>query len=214
MNNQRRQAMTLVELLVVLIIIGLLSTAAVNVYIGRVTLARVAAVRTTIAQLETAIAQYQVDVGQLPPSASGTALAPSPPDNTTFPGEGCGYLFVCLTRSLNGDMLNPIDARWHGPYIEIPESRVGQMSGFPVDSTPLLPAVQILDAWRRPFLYIRSDDYSALGGAKLPTGSPFASEVYYNAHGFQIISTGPDGLTNSDPFSRGTDVDDITNFKK
>ncbi|MCX7015458.1 MAG: prepilin-type N-terminal cleavage/methylation domain-containing protein [Candidatus Sumerlaeota bacterium] len=213
MKRQARHAITLIELLVVLAIIGLLSTIAANMYLQRLTLARVAATQATIHEIETAIAQYQVDVGQIPPSGSGTALAPTPPDNGTFPAQGCGYLFLCLTRSLNGAMLSPLDSRWHGPYLELPESRVGRMDGLPVDSTTPPASIQILDAWGRPFVYIRSEDYAALGGTQLPPGSPFSGvEVYYNANGYQIVSNGPNGTT-LDPPNRGTDLDDIANFK-
>jgi len=213
MKRRAQHAITLIELLVVLVIIGLLSTIGANVYLQRLTQARMAATQATIHEIEMAIAQYQVDVGQIPPSGSGTALAPTPPDNQTFPAQGCGYLFLCLTRSLNGNMLNPVDSRWHGPYLELPESRVGRMDGLPVDSNTPAASMQILDAWGRPFLYIRSEDYAALGGTQLPAGSPFSGlEAYYNPNGYQIISNGPSGSTLEAP-NRGTASQNIANFK-
>jgi len=215
MNGTDRRGITLVELLVVLLIIGILSSIAANVYIQRITLAKIAAAKATISQLESAIAMYYTDVGQLPPSGSGTVIVTGGTslDNTTFPAEGNGYLFLALTRSLNGNMLAPLETRWRGPYIDIPNSRVGTLAGTaPLDTTPL-PQLQILDPWGNPYMYVRSQDYDALGGTELPVGSVlFDAETFYNASGFQIISSGPDGVTLNPP-ERGLGTDDVTNFK-
>jgi prepilin-type N-terminal cleavage/methylation domain-containing protein len=219
MNERKRAGLTLVELIVVMAIMAILLTIAVNVYITRVTLAKVAAARATIDQLEVAVAIYQVDVGEIPPSYSGTALPPSAPDNTSLPyDEGCGYLFTALTRSLSGDMLNPLTLLWRGPYIDIPSEKLGDISGTPLsmyDDTSGLasPEKQILDPWGNPYTYIRHQDYDTLGGTEVPdAASRTVAETYYNANGFQIVSRGPNGET-FDPPNRGNDLDDVTNFK-
>jgi len=210
-----RRGITLVELLVVLLIVGILSSIAANVYIQRIALARIAAAKATIQQLEAAIATYQTDTGQLPPTGSGTALVGigGGLDNTVFPSAGNGYLFVALTRSLNGNMLQPLDPRWRGPYIDIPESNIGTLDGLAPTPTTPLPQLQILDPWGNPYIYIRHQDYDRLGGTELPAGSVLAAEeTYFNATGYQIISMGADEVTPGDP-ERGLGADDITNFK-
>ncbi len=213
MATKNGKGITLVELLVVLAIVGLLSTLAVNVYIGRVELARAAATKSRIHDLEVALATYEVDLGQYPPSGSGSRLAPEAPNNTAVPSQGCGYLFVCLTRGLNGDLSNPLTPLWHGPYIQIQNSEIGQLDGSPVNGSVSMPMVQILDAWKRPLIYIRSQDYATLGGTRLPEDSPFAAtEINFNPNTHQSISLGPDGATAAAP-NRGTDFDDIANFK-
>lgn len=215
-TDTNRRGITLVELLVVLLIIGILSTIASNVYIQRVTLARVSAAKATISQLEAAIAAYQSDVGQLPPSGSGTVVADvvgATLDNDTFPAQGNGYLFLSLTRSLNGNMLAPLESRWRGPYIDIPESSVGTLAGTAPTNSTELPQLQILDPWGNPYVYVRHQDYDALGGTELPAESVLAdAETHFNASGFQIISNGPNEVT-LDPPERGLDADDIANFK-
>ena len=69
-NKTKKTAVTLLELLVVVMILGILSTIAVTVYTGHVERARVAACRDIIRQIELAVNRYEVDTGQLPPSSS------------------------------------------------------------------------------------------------------------------------------------------------
>ncbi len=208
---------TIIELLVVVAIVGLLATIAYSVYSGHIFRAKVAAAATQIHELELAITQYEVDTGQYPPSSSGTRLAPGPIDPINDPGLGaigCGYLVTCLTASLSGNPYNPIDPRWRGPYIEINQSRVGDVFGQPLDPAQpaILPQVQLLDPWNTPYYYIRSADYATYGGTRVPTNSPFAAEIWYNPSTFQIVSYGPNGSSQPRPYL-GTDYDDISNFR-
>ncbi len=213
-TGTNRKGITLVELLVVLLIIGILSTIAANVYIQRVAMAKVSAAKATISQLEGAIAAYQTDVGQLPPSGSGTVLSGEGTDldNNANPSQGNGYMFLALSRSLSGNMMAPLESRWHGPYIDIPSARVGTLTGAAPQNSTALAQLQILDPWGTPFIYIRHQDYASLGGTRLPSDSVLAgSETYYNASSYQIISCGPDKVTPDSP-DRGTGGDDLTNF--
>ncbi len=219
MRKRTTEGTTLIELLIVLIIIGLLSTVAVNVYLGRVELARVAATKSLIDRLSTALATYETDLGQYPPSGSGTQLAPAQPDNlnyftSTFSDVGSGYLFVALTRSLNGSMQNPLTINWRGPYITFHEREVGNPQGAPV-TTEDLPEYQILDAWGHPVLFIRGADYDDFLATERPAGSALTTlaypETYFGTNTFQIISFGPNGTTLAPPF-RGLEPDDLNNF--
>jgi len=211
-----RRAVTLIELLVVLAILGLLATVAYGVYSAHVLRAKATACSLQIHELETACTQYQVDCGEYPPSSSGTRLAPGPIDPSNNPGEGaigCGYLITALVASLSGDMHNPIDLRWKGPYIELNQSRLCDITGQPLDpSQPIpMPAVQLPDPWGTPYYYVRSADYATFGGTRVPPNSPFASDIWYNPSTVQIVSWGPNQTSNARPFL-GTDDDDITNF--
>jgi prepilin-type N-terminal cleavage/methylation domain-containing protein len=219
MRKRTHTGTTLVELLIVLAIIGLLSTVAVNVYLGRVELARVAATKSLIDRLATALATYEVDLGQYPPSGSGTQLAPNQPDNlsyftSTFSDVGSGYVFVALTRSLNGNSQAPLTVNWRGPYITFHEREIGNPQGAPV-TTEDLPEYQILDAWGNPLIFIRGDDYEDFLATERPAGSALTTlaypETYFGTGHFQIISKGPNGATLAPPF-RGLEPDDVTNF--
>ena len=205
------KGVTLLELLVVVMIIGILSTIAITVYTGQVDRARYAAAYETIRQLEVAIARYEVDTGQLPPSGSGTNLAPSPP-NPDSPASGCGYLQLALLHSLSGDVFQPLDYRWFGPYLELDSNQLGNINGEPVSSTTPRASVQILDPWYLPYTYIRHQDYEDYDGTRRASSDPFyPDETYYNPTTYQIFSMGRNMTTGSSQ-NRGLEPDDITNW--
>ncbi len=219
MRNRTDKGTTLIELLIVMIIIGLLSTVAVNVYIGKIELTKVAAAKSLINRISTALATYEVDLGQYPPSGSGTQLAPNQPDNlnyftSSFNDVGSGYLFVALTRSLNGSSQAPLTILWRGPYITFHEREIGNPLGAPV-TTEALPEYQILDPWGEPLIFIRGADYDNFLATERPTGSALTTlaypETFFGTGTFQIISKGPNRTTLAAPL-RGLDSDDVTNF--
>jgi len=217
--RRNRHGVTLLELLVVLAILGLLATIAYSVYSSHILRARFAATAAQIHELELACSQYELDTGQYPPSSSGTRLAPGPIDPINDPGQGaigCGYMITALWASLDGDARNPLDpTRWKGPYIELSQSRLGDIQGNPLDLTQpglALPQVQLLDPWGMPYQYIRSVDYATFRGTRVPANSPFASEIWFNPSTIQIVSFGPDGVSQTRP-NLGLDPDDVTNFK-
>lgn len=217
-----KRAFTLVELLVVVLILGLLSTIVVGVYTNQVERARVAATRSTIASLELAINRYQIDLGDFPPSGSGSLPYTLP---TSF--EGCGYLQAALMTSLSGQSTAPGSARWQGPYITVKNERLGNINGQSLADPTLTASIdagnlQFLDAWSQPFRYVRSRSVVAIDGSAdrydtndatvLPTTHPFsATETYYNPNSFQLISKGPDSVTLSPP-DFGTVGNDVTNL--
>jgi len=197
---------TLIELLVVVLIIGILSTMAATVYTKHIERAKIAKTKTLISILSMAINQYEIDTGQYPVSGSGKKFAVPPTQN------GSGYLYVCLTASLNGRPTAPLSNTWKGPYISFQDTEVGNKEGKTLydilaeGSAMYPPLVQIFDAWDNPILYVRSQDYGnpIFGATKYPAGHPFAAtETYYNPTTFQLISRGRDG----DPGSN-----DLRNF--
>lgn len=217
------RGVTLLELLVVLGIVSILSTIAVGVYSNHITRARFAKARAEIRMLETAVTQYQLDTGAFPPSGSGTTIAPDAL-SPVAPLYGSGYLQVALRSSLNGDFRNPLNARWQGPYVNWDYNRLGFVDGAG-NVTPIslnssssgapgvaLGMISFLDPWGSPYTYINEVDYGPGVGAELPVDHPFfATETYYNPSTFQIISNGPNMITNAGS-EIGKDGDDVSNF--
>lgn len=214
MSRRSHKGVTFLELLVVLVVISILSTIAAGVYSKEVLRAKYATTKSEIRSLEVAIAQYEADTGQLPPSGSGSSLAPGP-IQTVGTSLGSGYLQVALRSSLNGDFQNPLSPRWVGPYINWDYSRMGSLDGTPVNSenfTGTQGQVSFLDPYGSPYFYTRAEDYETRGGTELPATSVFrATERFFNPSTFQIISLGPNRESLATPL-RGLDGDDITNF--
>lgn len=204
-------AVTLLELLVVLLIISILSTIAVGVFTKEVTRAKIAKARAEIAAIEIAVARYQIDTGMFPPSSTGTALPPSGL-NPDVPYRGSGYLQVALRGSLNGDANAPLSERWRGPYLEWDENRIGPFAGLAAVTSKA--ELSYLDPWGNPYYYASSEEYDLVGATRLPLTSLYAAtETYYNASTVQIFSLGPNGRTSLVAGELGEEPDDITNWK-
>lgn len=217
---RRQTAVTLLELLAVVLIIGILATIGSNTYIGQVRRARVAATADLIRELEIAIARYEVDVGAIPPSGSanltfsggvissiGTPSLIDIDDETDTELPGSSLLHLALVHSVSGSALAPADNTWRGPYIDF------QSENIETDAST--NRTQILDAFGRPIHYLTAQKYvhgtftgtemfdgtesSAVSGAAnsdLPSPNPFAStETHYNVTTFQLFSLGNNGAT-------------------
>lgn len=237
-NHKRRWAVTLLELLVVVLIIGILSTVATGVYTGEVRRARIAATQDLIRQLEIAITRYEVDLGQFPPSGSGSVFPPLDlaAGGLTNRRDGSGYLYAALVHSMSGNQFVPASDLWEGPYINLQASQLARTDETAFDAPG---EIDILDVWGNPIRYVRSEDYDFSspdfsGGTRLfnstapegadpdlPAPNPFVSlgETYYNAKGVQIYSLGPDGVTLGTVGAgsailnfRGAAEDDVNNF--
>lgn len=219
-----KQAVTLLELLVVVLIISILASIATGVYTGEAQRARIAATKDLIRQLEIAITRYEVDLGQYPPTGSGTVLPPG-----TSRTNGTGYLHVALRYSMSGNANAPSSPLWRGPYINL---RADQVQAPSVLAVAMPAEYNILDAWRTPMLYVESSYYAEPststywagtelfpgtlprgGNPDLPAPNPFIAqgETFYNTSGYQIISFGPNRTTVNAPY-HGTEIDDVTNF--
>lgn len=216
-----RWGVTLLELLVVVVILSLLATLATGIYTGQTRKARIAATRSLIKDLEIAIARYEIDLGQLPPSGSG---APALPAAILSRSNGSGYLYTALVHSIDGSAYEPSSPLWNGPYINLQANHYdGTQSN--------LTERDILDPWGGAIYYVMNEDYNVSGGtfeggtqffaSSLPSGgnpdlpapNPVLDlgETFYNTSTYQIISFGPDGETLGSPYWGGA-LDDITNF--
>ena len=209
-----RKAFTLVELLVVVLILGLLSSLAVGVFTTQVERARRAAARSDIATFALGVDRYQIDIGAYPPSGSrlggnGLALA-----------RGCGYMQLALMHSMSGNSTNTSGSLWKGPYITVRKEKLGDINGTVLEelgATIDIADVQILDPWHQPYRFVRSgpgpDNYFfASQGTELPATHPFAAtEKWYNPNSYQIVSMGNNNTTLPPP-NYGMEPDDVTNF--
>ncbi len=86
--GRRAAGFTLVEMIVVIAIIGVLATIVVVRYSGQTDQAKVAAAKSHLAQLESAVISFQAQSGRLPTSLTELVERPS---NVSFWPEG-GYL--------------------------------------------------------------------------------------------------------------------------
>lgn len=212
MKKTLKTGVTLLELVVVLVIISILSTVAVGVYTKEVLRAKVARTRAEIRTLEVAINRYQIDTGQFPPSSTGTNLPPNPLD-PLVPFQGAGYMQVAIRSSLSANQNFPLSRTWAGPYIEWDDNRLGTLAGGPVTTAGSPPQVQFIDPFFNPYYYVQFREYDTIGATMLPVTHPyFATETYYNPATFQIISFGPNRVSNFAPNQLGTDEDDLTNW--
>jgi competence protein ComGC len=213
-------AVTLLELLAVVLIISILATIGSNTYIGQVRRARVAATASLIRELEVAIARYEVDLGAIPPTGSANLTfsggvisaigAPTLINVDTETGlelPGSSLLHLTLVHSVSGSSINPADATWRGPYIDF------QAANIELDAST--NRTQILDAFGRPLHYLTAQkyDHATFSGTEmfdgseptavsdnadpdLPSPNPFAgTETYYNVSTFQLFSLGNNGAT-------------------
>jgi type II secretory pathway pseudopilin PulG len=233
----RKVAVTLMELLVVVLIISILSTIATGVYTNQTRRARVAATQDLIRQLSVAITRYENDLGAFPPSGTSTVF---PPTSTGARYDGSGLLELALVHSMNGNANAPASSLWQGPYISL---QAGATLPTPIiaTDTPVTTASQyvmggynIVDPWGGTIHYVQHEDYgtstgttfaggttlfppgfdAAAAGANsnLPAPNPYyATEIYYNPSTYQLFSYGPDGKTLAKPYY-GTAADDINNF--
>lgn len=231
----RNMAVTLLELLIVVLIVGLLATVATGIYTDEADRARVAATKALINNLEIQITRYNVDTGLLPPSGSGTifpAVEPFDASQNQTRRDGSGYLHQALMHSNSGSSSAPSPTTWRGPYINLQADQLAHTS----EGVNLQPGESdILDAWGSPLIYIKSDDYAILAGdfagathlfsatapaganPNLPAPNPSVTygETYYNPQSYQIISFGKNrlsfGIVNGVNYN-GAEADDVTNF--
>jgi general secretion pathway protein G len=93
-RNYRARGFTLIELLLVMVILAILAAVVVPKLVGRSDQAKIAAAKSDISNLESALSTFEVDTGRFPSS-----------------DEGLGAL---LTAPGN------VGANWHGPYVQHP----------------------------------------------------------------------------------------------
>jgi type II secretory pathway pseudopilin PulG len=227
-SRRRETAVTLLELLAVVLIIAILSTIATGVYTNQTLRARRAATRDLIRQLEIGITRYEVDLGVFPPSGSSTQFpaANIGAGNAANYRDGSGMLNLALVHSVSGNAYQPASTLWNGPYVTIQAEQTAAGPGGSV-----IGNFDVLDPFGSPLIYVNTDDYQTIGtdftgGAELfgaavaganpdlPAPNPHLAqgETYYNPSTYQIISYGQNSVTLTDITFKGAEFDDIANF--
>jgi prepilin-type N-terminal cleavage/methylation domain-containing protein len=221
---------TLIELLIVLAIMGvllaLIGVAAIQVK----TQTRVSLTSTHMHLIAMALDQYEADLGAYPsaPFAVGGQPTGALADAALFEaltnrdagGEQRGWSgakadWPFLGRHVGtyvhgGAQRHQILDAWARPYYYIPctDYLAGVRIHDPEDDTP--PG--------QPNLYGATpapDDFAPADRRRPPpayAGPPPRTGVFHNPTTYQLISTGPDGRTDTDACDRGTAPDDIANF--
>jgi prepilin-type N-terminal cleavage/methylation domain-containing protein len=202
-----RRGFSLVELMAVLVILAILLVFLIPRLSGMGEGVRANATRAFLTgQLSTAIAEYEHELGDYPPSSWKDAFGPKPNDVNL----GSEILFLSL---------------WSEKFkgLGLDEGRLANHDGDSVQ--PKLTAfnsrelMEICDDWGNPVAYFHHRDYGRQDlyqSHDNDTGLLLETQVKalenpltrspYNPRSFQLISPGPDGIF-------GTD-DDITNFKR
>ncbi len=111
------QGMTLIEIMVVIVILGILAMAIAPRMIGQTDKAKITRAKSDIAAIETALKLYKLDSGSYPSTEQGLMALVEPPSTGTLPAkyQKGGYLekglpkdpwrnpFVYICPGLNGD---------------------------------------------------------------------------------------------------------------
>jgi general secretion pathway protein G len=103
-NNRLRRAFTLIEMLVVILILSILAALIIPRLLGRTSDAKIAAAKSDIATLSSALQQFRLDNDRFPTTEEGLeALRVQPSDATHWKGP-----------YIEKDV--PTDP-WHNPYV-------------------------------------------------------------------------------------------------
>jgi len=197
---------TLIELLAVLVILGILIAVLVPRLLGSTDAARTRLQRAEFVKIDAALAEYEHQMGDYPPSSFRAEWGVPPNDTNTG------------TEALVLSLWSP---KWPGTNLSV-EALVntdGDASKKPLATFPKPDLLELADAWENPVAYFHRRDYGKQ--AKLLTRDNATGEeaetvvtaqkdpgsgLYFNANRYQLISAGLDGLF-------GTE-DDIGNWQK
>jgi general secretion pathway protein G len=107
----RRNAFTLIELLLVLVILAILAAVVVPKFTNRSEQARESAAKTDIANVETALDTFEIDTGRYPSTEEGLAALMQAPGNVN------GWKGPYLKRPVQADPWgNPYQYRYPGQH--------------------------------------------------------------------------------------------------
>ena len=204
----RRAGFTLLELLAVLAILSILAVFVVTQIGTAEEIVQEKLVRAQLEQIDLAIAHYEAEEGDWPPSSFDLDAGAAAGEAPNAVNAGCERLVLALWSGglegcgLSADELANTD---------------GDRTSRPLGDLPTKDLLELVDAWGNPIAYFHHVDYgtealyrvvdATTGEAREvrvaarrndATGLPFAHRR------FQLISAGADGVFGSE--------DDLTNF--
>ncbi|MEZ6196096.1 MAG: prepilin-type N-terminal cleavage/methylation domain-containing protein [Planctomycetota bacterium] len=214
MNTPENQSgFTLVEMLIVLAIIGLLTTLGLTMLRSGRDEAEILEAKAFIQSIDAALETYKLDrkIGVYPPTTLESFNGLGKLKNRT--NMGIESLVVCLNSpNYKGDRI----LETYEKYLQNVD---GDQSAKPLTYMGAKDLFEIVDPWGNPYAYFNAEDYDRAelarytvadaesGESSIVTVKPWTSgktQTYRNATRFQLISAGPDGVFNTE--------DDIGNW--
>lgn len=203
-----RAGFTLIEVMAVILIIAILSAFLVTRLTGAREAVETENTRGFIAQLATAIEEYEGEKGEFPRSTFPKDLDPRP----SRTNMGAEMLVIALF---------PQDGTWRG--LDLPDDRLVNTDEDDTKRSltkfPSSAVFEFADDWGNPIAYLHRKDYEE--GADYvtfdgKTGERVEGHVsavknpvtgdFYNAGKFQLLSAGADGIFGNE--------DDLGNFRR
>jgi general secretion pathway protein G len=186
-----QKGITLAELVIVLLIIGILAAVILPVITAKTTEARYTQAIADLDAIKTAITSYQSDVGNFPPSDPGF--------------DGCSLMRKALVAGLGTG--NP---SWKGPYLDMKLERTDTTGNILDSWNNAYVYIAFAD-------YTTDSPFYA---GNVGTGATYGPDTggFFNPNTYQIFSKGMNGYTietvSSDGITgqRGTDADDVNNW--
>ena len=194
LNRGGRGGFTLVELLAVLVILGILLVVLVPRLVGATDAAKERMQRANFVKLDAAIAEYEHQMGDDPPSTF--------PEEWGAPGNDA---------NLGGEMLvlSLWSPKWGGTTLP-PDDLVNtdaDASKKPLATFPKPDLFEVRDVWKNPVAYFHRRDYGRKdryvthdNETGEETEAPVTARkdpltgLFYNPNRYQLLSAGLDGL--------------------
>ena len=198
MAGGRRQGFTLIELLIVIGIIGLLTALALPAISAIRRRSQVKAVEATLNHIRLQIETYANDFGDYPPSSFRRLGV----RRNNGQNEGVECLLLCLTTSSKS-----------GPYLQPKDEDLGNSDGDSLSGSAnptqsvysSSELFELRDYWRNPLVYIHNAEYDrpatvtlAAGVDEIRATQSQKTGQYHGLTSFQLWSSGPDGLANTE----------------